>query len=438
MLTDKIRPIPKYIIERIRKRDEKDNIQNGYTRYYSYLTKVSGELAKITIAVRNKYSKWYCKQVAVHAVHADKCMVKDMEYSYFGGYYVGWYSEGLTKYPKWYESDDWWLADDKYFNVYAPVVNMEYLNKYPEYKYAAWDNCGMEIISYLKLYEKYPQVEYLVKAGLQCIETSKPILRKIATDKQFCKWLMRNKERLQTKHYYKDVIMRAYTSGKDLDILQKEKKFKLKLAHDDVYKTMVKPLDKDEVAKLNKYLYSHDINVSSYRDYIYACKQLELDVSEEKNKYPQDFKFWHDVRIREYELKLIELDEQKNKEFYKCFAEVANRYIQLEKQDKEYAIIIAKSPKELKLEGQALDHCVGRMGYDKKVVDGNSLIFFVRDIRTIDTPLVTVEYSPKQHKVLQCYGYRDTKPEQKILDFVDNNWLPYANKQIQKMQRASA
>ena len=125
-------------------------------------------------------------------------------------------------------------------------------------------------------------------------------------------------------------------------------------------------------------------------------------------------------------------------EFYKSFAEVANRYIQLEKQDKDFAIIIAKSPKDLKLEGQALDHCVGRMGYDKKMVDGNSLIFFVRQTNNLDTPLVTVEYSPKQHKVLQCYGYHDTKPKQDILDFVDNKWLPYANKQIRKMQRAFA
>ena len=43
MKIEKIKPIPKYIIELIKKRDKHDYpAQNGATRYYDYLTKNDG------------------------------------------------------------------------------------------------------------------------------------------------------------------------------------------------------------------------------------------------------------------------------------------------------------------------------------------------------------------------------------------------------------
>ena len=74
MKIEKIKPVPKYIEKMIRKRDrsyypEQDN----RLRYYSYLTKNDGELVKVTVAVKNRYKKWYCKQVAVHGIHSKQC-----------------------------------------------------------------------------------------------------------------------------------------------------------------------------------------------------------------------------------------------------------------------------------------------------------------------------------------------------------------------------
>ena len=89
MKIEKIKPIPKYIVERIKRVDKQNNITvPGHTRFYSYLTKNDGELVKITVAVKEKRNKWYCKQVAVHGVHSDKCFVKDMNFTYIAGYTV--------------------------------------------------------------------------------------------------------------------------------------------------------------------------------------------------------------------------------------------------------------------------------------------------------------------------------------------------------------
>lgn len=130
MLIEKIKPIPKYIEKLIRKTDEQNYPQqNGHTRYYSYFTKNDGELVKVTVAVKNKYKKWHCKQVAVHGVHSNDAFVKDMDFYYIAGYVVDW-SEIRPTYAQWYK-EKWYVVDDKYFDPFAIPVNVDYILKQP-------------------------------------------------------------------------------------------------------------------------------------------------------------------------------------------------------------------------------------------------------------------------------------------------------------------
>ena len=203
MKMEKIKPIPKYIVEKIRKRDAiRYPESHGNTRFYSYLTKNDGELVKVTVAVRHRYKNWHYKQVAVHGVHSDRCYVKDMCFTYIGGYSVGWYAEGLNRTQKWYEDDEWGWYYDSGFDPYAPVVNKEYLAKFPEYQYSAWELYDeADILKFLRNYEKYPQAEYLMKMGLQKYVFSKQILTKAAKDKQFRKWLWSNRQVLAGRYF---------------------------------------------------------------------------------------------------------------------------------------------------------------------------------------------------------------------------------------------
>ena len=103
----KIKPIPKYIVARIKKADAQNKITlPGRTRFYSYLTKNDGELVKVTVAVRTRYKQWMYKQVAVHGLTSDKCFVKDMVFYYISGYQVGWYEQGAQNSPRWYEDTE--------------------------------------------------------------------------------------------------------------------------------------------------------------------------------------------------------------------------------------------------------------------------------------------------------------------------------------------
>lgn len=187
----------------------------------------------------------------------------------------------------------------------------------------------------------------------------------------------------------------------------------------------------NDLEKFMNYIGEQNTNPYSYKDYLRACNYLGLDMSMDKNRYPHDFKRWHDIRIDEYNTAKALKDEQERKKLYAKFAAVASKYLGLEYDKKSvYIAIIAQKPSDLIHEGELLHHCVGRMGYDQKFAREESLIFFIRTKEQPDVSFVTIEYSPKQKRVLQCYGDHDSKPNDSVMEFVNKKWLPYANKKI--------
>ena len=435
MMIEKIKPIPKYILSMIEKKDKESyKRQDGALRYYSYLTKNAGELVKVTVAVKCRYKKWYAKQVAAHGVHSNVCFAKDMGFHYLAGYIVGWHDMGFYKHPKWYEDGKWYPCDDKYFDPYAPIVNKDYIVKFPEYQYAAWELYNyLDILKYLRLYEQYPQTEYLMKLGLADYVFSKQILRKVASDKRFRKWLGKNRAEIAKKKYYISTLLNAYAKKQSIEETHAFEQAKKALTTEKDFKPIREMLNGD-YARYIRYIGEQKTSNRSYLDYLRACTFLGLDMSEDKNRYPHDFKYWHDIRSDEYKTEKALKDRHEREAFYKKFAAVADKYSPLQ-HDKRSAFIavIARSPAELVQEGEALHHCVGRMGYDQKFVREETLIFFIRSKNAPDIPLVTIEYSPTRKRVLQCYGDNDSKPNNEILHYVDKVWLPYANKTLKKI-----
>lgn len=440
MNSEHIKPIPKYIEKKIRTLDRKKcPLQKGL-RFYAYLTKIDGELVKITVAMRNKSKNTaLIKQVAVHGVDSDKCFVKDMEYNYLGiyAYRVGWYDEGVYYQMgrPFYNDGKWYECDFKYYNPYATVMNPEYALKQTKYRYSAIDIFRPACpIAYLKLYTKYPQLEYLVKLGYRRLAMSKLILEKAGKDKNFRKWLAKNRQKLSGyTDYYVQTVLTAYSKGVNLDLEQRRAELVKKYRNGD-FKAFMRRFGETHKTRLFDYIAKQDTNLHSYIDYFNACEHLKLDMKDTKNRFPLDFKRWHDIRIDEYKTARALEDAEKKKVFYSQFAEVANKFISLERNKNEgFVVIIAKSPMDLFNEGKALSHCVGSMNYDQKFVRQESLIFFIRPKEDTQTPYVTMEYSLEKKKILQCYGYKDKKPEQEVLDFVNNKWLPYANRKMKAL-----
>jgi hypothetical protein len=47
----------------------------------------------------------------------------------------------------------------------------------------------------------------------------------------------------------------------------------------------------------------------------------------EKNRFPHDFKRWHDIRIDEYHTAKAIKDEEERKVLYEQFAHIAEKYL---------------------------------------------------------------------------------------------------------------
>ncbi len=434
MKYEKIKPIPKYIQRLIKKRDLQDfPSQDNHSRFYAYLTKNDGELVKVTVAVRNYKGGWYCKQVAIHGVHSDKCFVIDFMRSWIGGYCVGWYAEGLQRQKKWYEDGEWGWCYDNELDPYAPIVNMDFIEKFPEYKYSGYQfYTRMNVIQYLRIYEKFPQAEYIVKLGLQNLVMSKQILTKAAKDKRFRKWLAVHREELKRPSVYIMTVLHAYKNNASIEDTQRIEGAKKQLAQREY--EPIRILFKNDLIPFFAYLVKQKINIDLYLDYLKACNYLGLDMSLPKNRYPHDFGRWHDIRADEYQSALTAVDAEKRKKLYAQFAVVAEKYNGLQYDKKSgFICLIAKSPAELQHEGEVLHHCVGRMGYDRKMAREETLIFFVRNRDMPKAPFVTIEYSLQSKRILQCYGANNHKPDETVLDYVNRVWLPYANRKIKKI-----
>ena len=442
MLNEKdIKPIPKYIIEKIRKLDEVKRNGNEYgTSYYSYLAKINKDIAHIVVACKIKNHQWLCKQVVVHTLHDEHCLVRDIEYTMFG-YCVGWYNEFINSYNKQKYDGNWYRTDAKYFNMLCPIINKNYTLKFKQYKYSVADKYKYaDLMKYLRIYEEYPQAEYLMKLDLAHFATNKAILKQIGKDKNFRKWIIKNKEILQNKYgqypyMNSSSILSAYK--KDLSIQQaqqQERKIKELLTDYSYRNSISKVIPKSEALTFIEYLEKQNTGLLPYVDYLRACETLGLDMNLPKNRYPKDFHKWHNIRIDQYNTHKALEDEKNRKELYNQFAQVAEKYLSLQRNlNEDYIMIIAKSPAELIKEGDDLSHCVGRMNYDQKFAKEESLIFFVRNKDNPQTPFVTVEYSLRNKKVLQCYGEHDHRPDDNVLNFVNKVWLPYANRKIKKV-----
>lgn len=433
MRWEDIRPIPEEIAERIREADRNARIgrQKSITIIYAYYTEMGGDLCQIRVAAKHYRDQLLMKQVAVHRLHGDECLTRDMVFTYVAGYTVDWSAEAGRK-PRRDYCHDWWQAKD-FFETDAIDVNLDYVMGLDAYRYSAVDLAGVrKTRCYLREYEQHPIIELLAKCGIGYLYDSKKIVEKLEKDKGFRSFIFKNSSHIRSATYI-SAILSAYRDHITIDEAQRKETFKTSIRRMRNTSRMLR--ETGEYDRLAQYLSDQKkpCAVDQYEDYLTACLALGVDMADTKNRYPRDFRHWHDIRTAEYASLRAERDAKANKEFTKAFADVAGKYLALELAENEYLCVIAKAPADLVREGSYLHHCVGRMGYDQNFAREKSLIFFVRRTDEPTIPYVTIEYSPTERRVLQCYGAYNRSLDADTLAFVQKKWLPYANRQLKSI-----
>lgn len=88
-----------------------------------------------------------------------------------------------------------------------------------------------------------------------------------------------------------------------------------------------------------------------------------------------------------------------------------------------YIIRPARSAEEIVMEGRILHHCVGGAGYLNKHDTGQTYILMLRFKDAPDIPYITVEVDAKIERIVQWYGDKDSKPDQKNIQRWLDMWL---------------
>lgn len=294
------------------------------------------------------------------------------------------------------------------FDCLIPILNLDELQK-TRYKYCAYpQNC--DLMRYLRKYAEDPSVEFFGKIGLYPFPT---LLRKAKKDKQFCRFLRDNA--LDVDLYGPQAALVAYKQH--IDVVEARRRCEAKARLERNIRDYIPEYKGTAInaAKLGEYLDGLKKRkgdqrsiYSTYNDYLKAIKGLRLDLNDTKNIYPRDFWRMHDFRVDEWEADKKKRDKDARAQLYADFRKKAETLKPFETDFEEYKIVIPSEISDLIEEGDRLHHCVGKMGYDLKVIKGTSIIAFMRSASDVKTPLYTIEYRIDLGKLAQCYGKNDS------------------------------
>ena len=171
-----------------------------------------------------------------------------------------------------------------------------------------------------------------------------------------------------------------------------------------------------------------------YKDYIKQLEELGYPLND-YYRYPKNLKEAHD-RISEEYLAMKdkirkEADKKRQSKFEKEFLP------RLEKmcwRDSKYLIRPLRNRAEFNKEGRNNHNCVA--SYYERATEGRTSIFVLREIRDEKQSFVTVEIDLKKGELKQCYGQGNRLPEKEVTEWVEK-WLVKMIKKLRKADKAT-
>lgn len=156
------------------------------------------------------------------------------------------------------------------------------------------------------------------------------------------------------------------------------------------------------IQKFQNYIVKQGQSLSIYRDYLDILRQLNVPLKNKSTLLPKNLREAHDRASDR--LKFVTNAEKQAK-----YSQRIKDLIKLNMEIGEFKFIIPKQLEEIVAEGEHLHHCVG--SYTDKVVNGETLIIFIRSKENFKESLYTMEV--KNGDIVQIRGHRNSSPEDK-------------------------
>ena len=270
-----------------------------------------------------------------------------------------------------------------------------------------------DMISYLRFQSMYPVIEQLCKRGFSttltdeihhrlaqgnflCIDFSgKKITDALAIPERLIKiYLKDNDSSFRLKHFQALYRIDENVREEDIDWIDLHGVYDEQIGAviDESPMSIMRVCEYLEHVRINQ-CYEPKNAISDWRDYLKAAKTIEVDLTDNKAKYPSSLKREHDRAIAKQQ---VILDSKKEETFKAETEEYGRLYSH---KDKNFMIIPPKDMKDLFEEGRKLNHCVG--SYSDRIIQGNTCIMFVRKVEEPDKPYFTIEISRGGRHIVQ-------------------------------------
>lgn len=177
-----------------------------------------------------------------------------------------------------------------------------------------------------------------------------------------------------------------------------------------------------------------------WMDYIRMSENLNIDLSSKSVLLPRNIKDAHDRLLDQHNAVENEKEEKANREKAQNY-EKACRSLYESMTFDNYSkngltVVLPFHLKDLLREGQSLGHCVGRGSYDKKTINGESCIVFIRHENDPQTPFYTLEYDLKYKKIRQLYG-KGNRAATPIVRAFAQSYINQIEPRIQKEEKSA-
>lgn len=364
-----------------------------------------------------------------------------------------------------YEKSRWWNYDREEFYISCSIhrYNIDSLAKlnnfidwrsleaattgnrfqYSMYQKMQYIDQYASMTKYFEFYNKYPVIERVIKIGF--IDLIKTKLRGVSL-RNCVNWKQKDdvfKFLKLNKAQVKEIIASGVKiTPSFLRLYRKNCNLKWKFSCEELkemedimhgyyrkdiscYTTWNKAF-KYITKQLNKYKNwdtKEDV-LRTWIDYLFDCDELKLDAKEKSVLFPKDL-------YRQHQNFIAQIRYKKDEKLQEGFEKQKKRREKLKFEYNGIISIPASGQSELIEEGKAMAHCVG--GYAEKCSKGETDIIFIRKKDNPDKAYVTMEV--KKDKVIQVRAYRNGKPPEEVLEFVEQFKIQVLSKIYKKKSR---